>query len=129
RKTVFGSDLWKKESTLRMMDDQESMAPDLDRLGKNWLQRGKQRNLDAHFLKAGLFHGSEARIFEGGAHGAANDSLAQRFARFRHPDASLQPSPHMEGDENAPPIGENPLARDDVRNPTMQDSFADSLAR
>ena len=76
RKTVFRRDLWKKESTLRVIDDQEPMAPDLDRLGKNWLQRGKQRNLDAHFLKPGLFHGSEARIFEGGAHGAANDSLA-----------------------------------------------------
>ena len=76
RKAVFRGNLWKKQSTLRMIHNQEPVAPNLDSFGKNWFQGGEQRNLDAHLFKLGLFHGSKAGIFEGGAHGAPDDSLA-----------------------------------------------------
>lgn len=125
---MFGGDLWKKESTVRMIDDQEPMTPNLDGFGKNWLQKGEQRNLDAHVLQLGLFHGSEARIFESSAHSAPDDSLAQRFVRLSHADAPLQVPSHMKRYEDSAPLGHYSFTRDDVWKLTVQNSFADRPA-
>lgn len=73
---VFRGNFWKKESTLRMIDNQEPVTPNFDIFGKNWFQSGEQRNLDAHLFKLGLSHGSEAGIFEGRAYSTPDDSLA-----------------------------------------------------
>jgi hypothetical protein len=127
-KTMFGGDLWKKESTVRMIDNQEPMTPNLDGFGKNWLQKGEQRNLDAHLLQLGLFHRSEARIFEGSAHSAPDDSLTQRFVRFSHADAPLQAPSQIKRNENAAPFGHYSFTRDDVWKLTVQNSFADRPA-
>ena len=102
-----------------MVNDQESVAANLDGFGKDWIESGKQRNLDAHFLQLGFFHGSKARIFQGGAHSATDYGFAYGFVWFRHSDTSLQATPHMKGDEDSAPLRENSLAGDDVWKPTV----------
>jgi hypothetical protein len=104
------------------------MTPDLDGFGKNWLQWRKQRNLDAHVLELGLFHGSEARIFQGSAHSASDDSFAQGFVGFSDSNASLQAPSHVKGDENSAPLRQNSVPGYGIRKLTVQNSFADSGA-
>src|SRR5207244_12298668 len=53
---------------------------------------------------------------------------SQRFARFGHPNAPLQPSLHMQGDKNTALLGEDSFGGDDLGKPTMQNGFAISLA-
>ena len=113
---MFRRNLWQKNSALRMIDDQEPMATNLNGFRKNWFQRREQRNLDAHLLQVRLFHGSEARIFQGSAYRTAHDSLAQRFLRFRHSNASLQAASHMNCDKNPAALGENSVTRYNIRN-------------
>lgn len=124
---MLGRNLWQEESALRVIDDQEAMAADLNVLRKNWLQGGEQRNLDAHLLELGLFHRIEARIFQGSAHSAADDCLAQGFVWFGNSNASLQAPAHMNRDENATRLGKHSVARYDLKNLTVHDSFANSL--
>jgi hypothetical protein len=104
------------------------VAANLNGFGKNWLQKGEQRNLDAHLLQLELFHRSEARVFEGGAHSAPDDSLAQRFVRLSHADAPLQAPSHIKRNENSAPLGQHSFTRDDVWKLTVQDSIANGLA-
>lgn len=125
---MFHGNLWQKESALRVIDDQKAMAPNLNGFGKNWLQRREQRNLDAHLLELGLFHGSKARIFERSAHGAANDSLAKGLVGLGYTNASLQAPSHINCDEDSAQFGKKFLTRYGIRKLAVQDSFANSLA-
>src|SRR5690349_24958535 len=101
---MFRGNLWQKESALGMIDDQEPMAPNLNGFRKNWIQRGEQRNLDAHLLQLRLFHRRETRIFQGGAHSASDDGFAQWFVRLSDANASLQAPSHVKSDENPAPL-------------------------
>ena len=125
---MLGGNFWQKKPTLRMVDNQKPVAPNLDAFGKNGLQWGEQRNLDAHLLELWHFHGGEARIFQRSAHRASNDSLAQGFAGLGYPNTSLQAPSHMKGDENTARLGQNSLCGFGVRKLTVQDSFADGFA-
>ena len=128
RKTMFRGNLWQKESALRAIDDQKPVAPNLKGFRKNWFYRGEQGNLDAHLLELRLFHRGEASIFQGSAHRAADDSLAQRFVWLGNSNASLQASSNMKRDEDPAPLGENSATRYGIRKLTLKNSFADSLA-
>ena len=113
---------------MSMTDDQEPMTPNLDGLRKNWLQRGKQGNLNAHVVELMRFHRGEAGILHRGAHSAPGDSLAQRFVGLGDSNTSLQAAPHVKGDENPAPLRKNSFSGYGVRKFTTQDTILDGFA-
>jgi len=86
---MLDGNLRQKESAMRVINDQKAVPSNLDGFRKNWLQRGEQGNLDAHFVQLRFLQRSKARVLQSSAYGAANDSLSQRLARVSYSNAPL----------------------------------------
>src|SRR5262249_25217060 len=125
---MLDGNLRKQESALSVIDNQEFMTPDFNCLGLDQFERREQRNLNAHLSELALLQRTKARILEGRADGASDDSFSQRFARLGYSNASLQMSAHMKGYKDTASFREDSLSWNQVRKFAMSNRFDNRLA-
>lgn len=111
REAIFDGHLRQEEPAVRMEDDEQPVSSNLDRFRRDRFQRRKQGDFHAQMFELLFFRGSESRIFQCGAAGAANDGFSQRFAGLGHPNATLQTPARVKSNEYSAPLREDSIAR------------------
>ena len=103
---VLGGDLGQEQAAHSEQGDEQAVASDFDRFGRNGLRRGEDTEFDFQVVRFGQGYVREASVFESGGAGRAGDGAIDGVCGEDVADASAQGAAQVKRSEGAARLGE-----------------------